>query len=54
MNEDNDYNQDDIEYDAEFNDNMAHSHIEHSDHKEKEDSKRQYDIDIKTVERKQK
>ena len=35
-------------------DNMAHSHIEHSDHKEKEDSKRQYDIDIKTVERKQK
>jgi len=47
--QDNDHNQDDIEYDAEFNDNMAHSHIEHSDPKEKEEHKKQSETDLKTV-----
>ena len=32
-----------------INDNMAHSHIEHSDPKEKEEHKKQNEKDLKTV-----
>jgi hypothetical protein len=32
-----------------INDNMAHSHIEHSNPKEKEEHKKQSEIDLKTV-----
>jgi len=32
-----------------IDDNMAHSHIEHSDPKEKEEHKKQSETDLKTV-----
>jgi len=32
-----------------INDNMIHSHIEHSDPKEKEEHKKQYEKDLGTV-----